>query len=113
MRSLRRFFRRLISWATAQRDEERLKAEIQEHLALQTAENLRAGLSPADARREAALKFGGVEEMKEIYREQGGLPLAETLIRDLRLALRRLLMAPAFTVATMLTLALGIGATTS
>lgn len=113
MRSLRRFFRRLISSATARRDEERLQAEIEEHLALQTAENLRAGLSQADARREAALKFGSAEAMKESYRDQRGLPFIETLIRDLRLALRRLRMAPAFTVATMLTLALGIGATTS
>ena len=113
MKPLRRFFRRLLSWATTQRDEERLRAEIQEHLALQMADNLRAGLSPADARREAALKFGAVEAMKETYREQRGLPLVETLIRDLRLAVRRLLMAPAFTVATTLTLALGIGATTS
>jgi predicted permease len=90
-----------------------LQAEIEEHLALQTAENIRAGLSPADARRQAALKFGGVEAMKESYRDQKGLPFAETLIRDSRLALRRLRMAPAFTAATILTLALGIGATTS
>ena len=62
MRSLRRFFSRLLSWATAQRDEERLQTEIEEHLALLTAENLEAGLSPAEARRQAALKFGGVEE---------------------------------------------------
>src|SRR5260370_8411572 len=110
MRALRRFFRRLFSWAGAQRDEERLRAEIEEHLALQTAENLQAGLSPADARRDAALKFGGVEAIKESYRDQRGLPFAETLIRDSRLALRRLRMAPAFTVATILTLALAIGA---
>ena len=70
MRPLRRFFRRLFSWATAQRDEERLRAEIEEHLALQTAENLRAGLSPAEARRQATLKFGAVEAMKESYRDQ-------------------------------------------
>src|SRR5215470_10821941 len=113
MRSLRRFVNRLISWATAHWDEERLQAEIEEHLRLQTEANLRAGLSPAAARREAVLKFGGVEAMKEIYREQRGLPFAETLIRDSRLALRRLRMAPAFTLATTMTLALGIGATTS
>src|SRR5437879_1665430 len=113
MRTPRRFFRRLISWATTRQDEERLRAESEEHLALQTAENLQAGLSPVEARRQAALKFGGAEAMKEAYRDQKGLPFAETLIRDSRLALRRLRMAPAFTVATMLTLALGIGATTS
>jgi len=113
MRLLRRFFRRLISWATTARDEERLQAEIEAHLALQTADNLRAGLSKDEARREAALKFGGVETVKEAYRDQRGLPFLETLIRDSRLALRRLRRAPAFTLATTLTLALGIGATTS
>jgi len=113
MRALRRFLRRLTSWATTRQDEERLRAEIEEHLAHQTAEYIRGGLSRIEARRQAVLKFGAVEAMKDSYRDERGLPVLETLFADSRQALRHLRMAPAFTLATILTLALGIGATTS
>ena len=67
MRTLRRFLARLASFATRRQRDERLREEIEEHIALQTVENLRAGLSPVEARRQAMVKFGGVEAMKQEY----------------------------------------------
>jgi predicted permease len=113
MKTLRRLFQRFTSWATVARDEEVLRAEIDEHIAMQTAENRRAGLSPIEARRQALLKFGNVEAIKEIYRDQRGLPFTETLVRDTRHAIRRMRRAPTFTAAVIVTLALGIGANTA
>src|SRR3989454_12785800 len=94
MRALRRFLNRVINLARRREKDERLREEIEEHFALQTAENLRAGLSAVEAWRQAMLKFGGVEAMKQDYRAERGLLFIENLLRDLRNAGRTIRRMP-------------------
>ena len=113
MNSLRRFFARLANLATRRGQDERLKEEIEGHIALQTEENLRAGLSPVEARRQAMLKFGGVEAMKQDYRAAHGLLFVENWVQDVRFAILSLRRTPGLTAFVVITLALGIGMTSA
>src|SRR5260370_39452671 len=94
MRALRRVVTRMFNSAARGTQEERLREELEGHIALQTAENLRAGLSPVEARRQAMLKFGGVEAMKQDYRAERGLVFIENLLGDLRNAGRTISRMP-------------------
>src|SRR6185437_4833793 len=90
--------------------EQELDAEVRSHLEMAVETNLRRGMSAEEARREALRGFGGVEQTKEIYRDQRGLPMIETTLQDLRFGLRILRRSPGFSVLAILCLTLGIGA---
>ncbi len=113
MKFLRRFFIRLFNFATRRRADQRLREEMAEHLALQTEENRRAGMSPAEARRQAALKLGAAQAIREQHHAEQGLPLAESFLVDLRYAFRMLHRSPGFSLIAIATMALGVGATTA
>ena len=112
MNSMKRFFLRLFNVVTGRSLDERLNEEIQEHIALQVAENLRAGLSPVEARREAMVKFGSVETVKQDYRAELGLIYMENLLGDFRNAGRSISRMPGLAAVIILSHAIGIGVNT-
>src|SRR5579864_3018634 len=107
---LREFIGRLAALFHRRRLDDDLETELRSHVEMAVEQNMRKGMTAAEARREALRGFGGVEQVKEIYRDQRGLPMLETTLQDLRFGFRMLWRSPGFSVLTILCLTLGIGA---
>ena len=113
MRYLRAALARIAGVFTKDRADDELREELQAHIDMATAENVRRGMQPEEARRLAMLAAGGLTQAAEAVRAQRGLPWLEGVAADIKYALRALRHTPAFTTVVVITLALGIGANTA
>lgn len=112
-KSLRSWFQRLGGHFRRRKRDAEFSSELESHLQLHIEDNLRAGMTLEEARRDALLKLGGVEQTKETYRDRRGMPVLEALLQNLRFGVRMLLKSPGSTGAVVIALALGIGASTA
>ncbi len=113
MRILPAWLKRFTGLFSNDRREQEFDLELESNLQLHIDDNLSAGMSPKEARRDAILKLGGLEPTRQAYRERGTLPLFDTVLQDLRFAFRQLYKKPGFAATAILVLSIGIAASTA
>ena len=110
MHRLRALFLRLMGWAHARQNEGDFAAELEMHIAMDAEEGVRSGLTSEEARRQAIIRIGGTEQVRQRQREQRTLPWLERLIRDVAYSIRTLARHRSVTAIAVLSIGLGIGA---
>src|SRR6478672_1609740 len=109
MPRLRAWFYRLVGLSRKEKRDLEMAEEIQQHLDFLTERNIAAGMLPHEARNAARQQFGGVEQIKEIAREQRLWRWADEFVQDVRFGARMLWRTPGFSILAILCLTLGIG----